>query len=115
MRLASIQTSHGPRAAIFAGDHYIDLHTTDPELPTRVRVLPDQVPAALRLAADVAHRPAAIRYPAADVRLLAPIPNPHKILCIGLNYRDHAAETGAAIPREPVVFSKFATALIGPD
>jgi 2-keto-4-pentenoate hydratase/2-oxohepta-3-ene-1,7-dioic acid hydratase in catechol pathway len=46
---------------------------------------------------------------------LPPIPDPHKILCIGLNYRDHAAETGAALPREPVVFSKFATALIGHD
>lgn len=45
--------------------------------------------------------------------LLPPVPNPGKILCIGLNYRDHAIETGAEIPSEPVVFSKFNTALIG--
>ena len=38
---------------------------------------------------------------------------PQKIVCVGLNYRDHAAESGAPIPRDPVLFSKYATALIG--
>ncbi len=46
-------------------------------------------------------------------RLGAPIARPSKILCIGLNYRDHARETGSAIPEEPVVFSKASTALCG--
>lgn len=45
--------------------------------------------------------------------LLPPVPPPEKLICIGLNYRDHAIETGADIPTEPVVFSKFNTALIG--
>ncbi|TWU56056.1 fumarylacetoacetate hydrolase family protein [Rubripirellula reticaptiva] len=45
--------------------------------------------------------------------LLPPTPTPEKIICIGLNYRDHAIETGAEIPFEPVVFSKFGTALAG--
>ena len=45
--------------------------------------------------------------------LLPPVPAPEKIFCIGLNYRDHAIETGSPIPSEPVVFSKFATALVG--
>jgi 2-keto-4-pentenoate hydratase/2-oxohepta-3-ene-1,7-dioic acid hydratase in catechol pathway len=45
--------------------------------------------------------------------LLPPVPPPEKILCIGLNYLDHAIETGAEPPTEPVVFSKFNTALIG--
>lgn len=45
--------------------------------------------------------------------LLPPVPPPEKILCIGLNYRDHAIETGAAIPDQPVVFSKFNSALVG--
>ncbi len=45
--------------------------------------------------------------------LLPPVPSPEKLICIGLNYRDHAIETGADIPTEPVVFSKFNTALIG--
>ena len=38
-----------------------------------------------------------------------------KFLCIGLNYADHAAESGAAVPREPIVFSKATSAIIGPD
>ncbi len=45
--------------------------------------------------------------------LLPPTPVPEKIICIGLNYLDHAIETGAQPPSEPVVFSKFNTALVG--
>lgn len=48
-----------------------------------------------------------------DVRLLAPIPDPDKILCIGLNYRDHAQETGMAPPPVPIVFAKFRNSLAG--
>ncbi|GIL15698.1 MAG: hypothetical protein BroJett039_08710 [Chloroflexota bacterium] len=50
----------------------------------------------------------------ADVKLLAPIPRPGKIMAIGLNYRDHARETGAAIPTKPILFAKFSSAVIGP-
>lgn len=46
-------------------------------------------------------------------RLPPPIAAPEKVICIGLNYRDHAIETGAEIPSLPVVFSKFNTALVG--
>jgi 2-keto-4-pentenoate hydratase/2-oxohepta-3-ene-1,7-dioic acid hydratase in catechol pathway len=49
-----------------------------------------------------------------DIQIKAPLLNPTKIICIGLNYRDHAEETGAKIPEEPVVFAKFSTAVIGP-
>jgi 2-keto-4-pentenoate hydratase/2-oxohepta-3-ene-1,7-dioic acid hydratase in catechol pathway len=45
---------------------------------------------------------------------LAPVPRPGKLICIGLNYRDHAAESNMAIPERPIVFSKFATAVIAP-
>jgi 2,4-diketo-3-deoxy-L-fuconate hydrolase len=51
----------------------------------------------------------------ARVRLGAPLRRPSKIVCIGLNFRDHAAETGAEIPREPVIFFKSTTALVGPN
>jgi 2,4-didehydro-3-deoxy-L-rhamnonate hydrolase len=51
----------------------------------------------------------------AAVRLGPPVARPSKIVCIGLNYRDHAAETGAAIPSEPVIFFKATTALCGPN
>jgi 2,4-didehydro-3-deoxy-L-rhamnonate hydrolase len=49
----------------------------------------------------------------AGVRLGPPICRPSKIVCIGLNFRDHAKETGAEIPREPVIFFKASTALVG--
>jgi 2-keto-4-pentenoate hydratase/2-oxohepta-3-ene-1,7-dioic acid hydratase in catechol pathway len=52
--------------------------------------------------------------PLAEVRLLAPVARPGKIICVGLNYRDHAKETGAAIPNEPILFSKFANSVVGP-
>jgi 2-keto-4-pentenoate hydratase/2-oxohepta-3-ene-1,7-dioic acid hydratase in catechol pathway len=54
------------------------------------------------------------RIPLADVRLLAPVPRPPKVIGIGLNYRDHAAETGKAIPEEPILFAKFANSVVGP-
>jgi len=50
----------------------------------------------------------------ADVVLLAPVPRPGKLICIGLNYRDHAIESKMPIPERPVVFSKFSTSVIGP-
>jgi 2,4-diketo-3-deoxy-L-fuconate hydrolase len=49
------------------------------------------------------------------VRLGPPVANPSKIVCIGLNYADHARESGAAIPTEPIIFFKSTTAIIGPD
>lgn len=49
------------------------------------------------------------------LKVLCPIDRPNKILCIGLNYRDHAIETKAPIPDEPIVFCKMATSMIGPD
>jgi 2,4-diketo-3-deoxy-L-fuconate hydrolase len=48
-------------------------------------------------------------------RVGAPIARPHQILCIGLNYRDHAAETGQAVPDEPIVFNKAPNTIVGPD
>jgi len=50
-----------------------------------------------------------------DVRLGPPIARPSKIVCIGLNFHDHAAESGMAAPAEPVIFFKATTALCGPD
>ena len=50
----------------------------------------------------------------ADAYWHAPVPRPAKLICIGLNYRDHAAESNMPIPERPVVFSKFSTAVIAP-
>lgn len=53
--------------------------------------------------------------PTEDVALLTPVASPPKIICLGLNYRDHAEEQWARIPDEPLIFFKPRTALIGPD
>ena len=115
MRFATIQTSAGPRAAVFHENCYIDLAATDPALPANLRQLLEAGPEARQRAEQAVRKANAVKIDAAKVRLLPPIPDPHKIICLGLNYRDHAAETGAAIPKDPVLFSKYATALIGPD
>jgi 2-keto-4-pentenoate hydratase/2-oxohepta-3-ene-1,7-dioic acid hydratase in catechol pathway len=66
-----------------------------------------------RLAAIAADR-AASATPIPEGRIGAPVARPGKIVCIGLNYADHAAESGAPIPDEPVVFFKATNTLVGP-
>ena len=53
--------------------------------------------------------------PIGDLRFGSPIARPHQILCIGLNYSDHAAETGQAVPSEPILFTKAPNTLVGPN
>jgi 2-keto-4-pentenoate hydratase/2-oxohepta-3-ene-1,7-dioic acid hydratase in catechol pathway len=66
------------------------------------------------VAAAVAVPEARRSFPALDGRIGAPIARPGKVVCIGLNYSDHAAETGAAIPERPVVFMKDPSTVVGP-
>jgi 2-keto-4-pentenoate hydratase/2-oxohepta-3-ene-1,7-dioic acid hydratase in catechol pathway len=58
--------------------------------------------------------PGGERSPLATTKLAAPVPRPPKIICIGLNYRDHAIESNLPIPETPTMFAKFPTAVIGP-
>lgn len=53
--------------------------------------------------------------PLQDVTLEAPLESGHKILCIGMNYIDHAAELGVTLPEIPTMFAKFDNAVVGPD
>lgn len=85
---------------------------------------PGAVARARRLVAAVARMAAAEKVTPAiakalhlrrKLRLCAPIPRPPKFVCVGLNYRDHALETGQPIPTAPTLFSKFASSVIGPD
>jgi 2-keto-4-pentenoate hydratase/2-oxohepta-3-ene-1,7-dioic acid hydratase in catechol pathway len=55
------------------------------------------------------------RWPLADVRLLAPVSRPSKVLCVGRNYVEHAAEMGAEVAEEPIFFAKLPSAIIGPN
>jgi 2-keto-4-pentenoate hydratase/2-oxohepta-3-ene-1,7-dioic acid hydratase in catechol pathway len=58
--------------------------------------------------------PAGPSYDLNQVKLLAPIPRPPKLICVGLNYRDHAAEAKMEIPKVPTIFNKFPSVVIGP-
>jgi 2-keto-4-pentenoate hydratase/2-oxohepta-3-ene-1,7-dioic acid hydratase in catechol pathway len=62
----------------------------------------------------VQHPPPDSTFPLSSVRLLAPVPRPPKLICIGLNYRDHAAEAHQEIPKVPTIFAKFSNVVIGP-
>jgi len=64
---------------------------------------------------DIASLPLVQGAPQVDLRLGACVGNIGKFVCIGLNYADHAAETGQAIPAEPIVFNKWTSAINGPD
>ena len=69
---------------------------------------------AVRFAREAAE-PGLFLDPAADkFHIEAPLKTPRKFLCIGLNYKAHAAESGAELPKEPVFFNKFATSIVGP-
>lgn len=109
MRLVSYLRDGQARAAGVRDGAYVDLHDSDPALPASMTDL-------LALGAEGLQRAAAATRTGdaigpERVRLLAPEPRPEKVICIGLNYADHAAESGQPIPEEPVVFNKFVTAV----
>lgn len=113
MRLATIDTWAGPRAALQVGDSFLDIHGTDSNLPASVRQLLEGGPDMLKAVAALAANPKAVKISANQAKFHAPIVDPRKIICVGLNYKDHAAESGSPIPKEPILFSKYPTALIG--
>ena len=112
MRLVTFAGESGPVGAVLVGDRVVPFADLDTPATTVRGVL-----AALHASglADLGARAAAAesRMRVADVRLLAPVPDPDKIICLGLNYRDHAAESGQEIPVAPMWFAKFANSLIG--
>ena len=113
MRLVTYRGPSGPRAAGLRGGQYVDLQQTDSSLPVSLKELLAGGSAALARAAAAIARGAP--FSPQGVELLAPIPDPQKVICIGLNYADHARESGAAPPPEPVLFNKFPTAVVGPE
>ena len=114
MRLATLQTSEGPRpVGVALEGRYVDLCAIDPKLPTTLRGILESEQGLMAAASALAS--GLSKGPFVTGRLLAPIGNPSKVICIGLNYLDHAKETGSPIPSEPVVFNKFPQAVIGPE
>jgi 2-keto-4-pentenoate hydratase/2-oxohepta-3-ene-1,7-dioic acid hydratase in catechol pathway len=112
MRLVTVKTEGGPRACGAFRGKYVDLNAADPALPASVREILALGPDGLARAVE-AQAKGTVTYDPARAVLLAPIPDPQKIICLGLNYRDHAEESGMPIPAEPILFSKYPSTLVG--
>jgi 2-keto-4-pentenoate hydratase/2-oxohepta-3-ene-1,7-dioic acid hydratase in catechol pathway len=129
MRLVRFsQNGHGPRLGLLRGDSVADLQSSYAATLARKGVMraaeiaATLFPASTRsfLEAGAAAREALrattewVTAPLDQVRLHAPIADPGKIICIGLNYRDHAEESGMPVPPEPPMFPKWANAILDP-
>ncbi len=96
-------------------DAIVDLNKANAQIPSDILAFLNGGAASQALATQVlADPPAEAVIDSASVKLAAPIPRPGKIICIGLNYSDHAAEAGLPLPDYPVVFAKYANTVIGP-
>jgi 2-keto-4-pentenoate hydratase/2-oxohepta-3-ene-1,7-dioic acid hydratase in catechol pathway len=113
MRFATIETRTGSKTVVVEGQQYIDLQSANPLVPESLRQILASGPLALRAVQEACQSPAAKKYTLEGAKFLPPLPDPPKIVCLGLNYADHAKEGGVGVPKEPVLFSKYATALIG--
>lgn len=114
MRLATLQTPQGPRAAILDRGRYIDMNALDSGFPADLKEFLASGAELMARARSLTQK-TGVKSWDLSTRLLAPILNPQKIICLGLNYRDHAAETKAPLPKDPILFSKYPSAIIGPD
>jgi ureidoglycolate lyase len=111
MRLARFSAGAVPRLGVVHGDSITDLSA-------RVKGLPETMTALIEAwgeyAGSIAALPESADYRLSEVRLLAPIERPGKILGIGLNYADHIAEVNMEMPKHQIWFSKPPTAVRGP-
>lgn len=113
MRLVTFDVGHGPRAGVLAGERVVDawavLGGTDGRPATLGNLLRD---GRLGELAGVGEDGPGVA--ASEARLLAPVTDPEKIVCIGLNYIDHARESGLDPPETPTFFPKYRNALAAP-
>lgn len=109
MKLVTFEIANRRSVGVLKEDSVIDLSAAG--LPADMRTLIAGGTAMLRAAARVEKPIHALK----DVHLLAPVPDPQKVVAIGLNYMDHCREQGVAVPTRPIVFTKFPSSIIGPD
>jgi 2-keto-4-pentenoate hydratase/2-oxohepta-3-ene-1,7-dioic acid hydratase in catechol pathway len=112
MRLVSYRGEQGICAGVQVVDEVRDAGALLGERPTGARRLIEED--RLGELAELAKVESDVE-PASVVRLLPPVPDPEKIICIGLNYRSHAEEQGAEPPEQPTFFAKFRNALAPAD
>lgn len=115
MRIVSFVHATGPRLGVRLGAELVDLAEAAPEIPHHnMKALLALGPQGLAWAEKAANAaPAACRVPFASVRLLPPVPDPDKIVCVGFNYVDHAAEIRQrGLPEHPIFFGRMASTLV---
>lgn len=118
MRLVRFRGPGGPEPRLGlevtpGGDALVDLSAAEPALPRSMREFLHTGTSGLA-AAQRALESGGHRVPRGTVQLLAPVGDPEKVICVGLNYRDHCLEQDVKVPKEPIIFSKFPSAIIGP-
>jgi len=111
MRLATFRSGEAAHVGVRIGDTLVDLAVAAPELPTSLAGLLVLADGLARAEAAAARAGAEARLRLADVTLQPPIPSPGKIICLGLNYPDHAAESAMEKPAAPNVFLRTAQSL----
>lgn len=112
MRLVSFGEPGCEQAGVVVVDHVIPLQALDPAWAGSLKSLLGHL-----RPQDVRHRLAAADVPGVplcEVRLGPPVSDAGKVICVGLNYVDHAAEQGKTLPETPLLFAKASTALSGP-
>ena len=110
MKIVTFQAAGGPaQTGVVQGDRVIPI--SHAEFPSIYDLLASGAGGVTRLSSIMSGAPGVAL---AGVKLLAPVPRPPKFICVGLNYRDHAIESGMQIPSTPTIFSKFSSSVVGP-
>ena len=109
MKLVSFLQGDQPQIGLVRGDQVVDLSKADPSLPRCMKALLELGQQGLERVRACADSP--MTQDLANVKLLPPVSHPEKVICVGVNYADHAAESGMEPPSEPVIFNKFPTTL----
>lgn len=112
MKLVTFSNNGAARLGALHGEQVIDLNRADSGLPADIIAFLEAGDAALQTARKVVDA-ASGGVELSQIKLLSPIPRPRKIICIGLNYSDHAAESGQPVPQYPIVFCKWDNAVVG--
>lgn len=112
MKLVTFEHTGSRRAGVCVDDSVVDVHAVDPTLPgdtTGILAGGEPVREAIQKALGSADR-----LPLSSVRLLAPVPRPGKIICVGQNYWDHCREQNVEAPKSPILFAKWNNAVLAP-
>ncbi|XP_018424832.1 PREDICTED: fumarylacetoacetate hydrolase domain-containing protein 2-like [Nanorana parkeri] len=116
MRLVQFQSSAsaGQRIGVeLDGEKIIDLNSFDSSLPSTMRGFLEAGDGAFQTAKRALDSGQHI-LSRSELTILAPITNPDKVVCVGMNYVDHCVEQNVPVPKEPIIFSKFPSSIIGP-